>query len=213
MLAERPRPPASLLGGDGATTATPFMPSEDLRAWAFATFIDEAAPLLNEDHVHLRDAQIGFLWCSLPNARGGNAVVGQAELPSIQGGWWARARFVQQLEAWFGLVPDFLITLQADFADQADDATFCSLVEHELYHCGQERDGFGAPKFTRDGRPKLAIRGHDVEEFVGVVARYGVGAAAGQTRALVEAANAGPTIAAADIATCCGTCGRDLTKS
>ena len=200
-----------MLGTDGELTSTPVRPAPELEAWARATFLDEDAPLANEDHAHLRDADLGFLWCSVGNARSGNAVVGQAELPSIQGGRWARVRFFQQIEGWFGLVPDFLITLHADFADQADDATFCALVEHELYHCGQERDGFGAPKFRKDGSPALAIRGHDVEEFVGVVARYGVGAAAGRTSAFVAAAIEGPTIAAADIAGCCGTCGRGLT--
>jgi hypothetical protein len=30
-----------------------------------------------------------------------------------------------------------------------DDATFCALVEHELSHCGQERDEFGMPRFKK----------------------------------------------------------------
>lgn len=210
MTLVRPRPPEDLLGADGAVTATPIRPALDLEAWARATFIDEDGALANEDHAHLRDAHLGFLWCSIPNARQMNTVVGQCETCQFQGGRWAKARQLQQLAGWFGLVPDFLITLDAGFADQASDATFCSLVEHELYHAGQERDAFGAPKFRKDGSPALTIRGHDVEEFVGVVARYGVGAAAGQTAALVEAARLGPTIAAADLAGCCGTCGRGV---
>ena len=60
------------------------------------------------------------------------------------------------------------------------------------------------PKFTQDGRPSFAIRGHDVEEFVGVVARYGATAAG--VSEMVEAASRGPTIALADIAGVCGTC-------
>ena len=67
------------------------------------------------------------------------------------------------------------------------------------------KDEFGAPKFNQQtGRPSFTMRGHDVEEFVGVVRRYG--AEATGVRALVDAANAGPEIAAADIAQCCGTC-------
>ncbi len=46
--------------------------------------------LLNEEHAHLREATLGFMWTSVPNARGGNGVVGQAEIPSVQGGKWAR---------------------------------------------------------------------------------------------------------------------------
>lgn len=207
----RPRPPERLLGDEGSVTIRPFEPAPDLRDWAYASFINEDAILLNEEHAHLREAQVAFMWTAVPNARGGNGVVGQAEIPSIQGGKWARARFFQQIEEWFGHVPHFLITLDAGFADEADDATFCALVEHELYHCAQAKDAWGAPRFSKTtGLPVFTMRGHDVEEFVGIVGRYGVGAAAGQTSAFVAAAIAGPRVAAADIAGCCGTCGRRL---
>jgi len=206
----RPRPPERLLGNEGAATIRPFEPAPDLRDWAYASFIAEDAVLLNEEHAHLREAQVAFMWTAVPNARGGNGVVGQAEIPSIQGGKWARARFFQQIEEWFGHVPHFLITLDAGFADEADDATFCALVEHELYHCAQARTAWGDLKFRKDGSPAFTMRGHDVEEFVGIVGRYGAGAAAGRTSTFVAAAVAGPTIAAAEIAGCCGTCGRGL---
>jgi hypothetical protein len=89
---------------------------------------------------------------------------------------------------------------------QCDDASFCALVEHELYHCGQQRNEFGGPKFNSMGLPIFGINGHDVEEFVGIVRRYGVGAAAGQTLALVEAAQRGPEISKATITAACGSC-------
>ncbi|MBX9719284.1 MAG: hypothetical protein K2X36_10660 [Microbacteriaceae bacterium] len=179
--------------------------------WMRATFIDEEAPLLNEEHAHLREAMIGVLWCAEPNARQGNAVVGQCETTQFQGGRWAKVRQHQQLQEWFGFLPHFLITLDAGYADQCSDAQFCSLVEHELLHAGQERDGYGAPKFRKDGSPAFAMRGHDVEEFVSIVARYGVGAAAGRTAELVEAASRAPLICEAEVAGACGTCGRSLT--
>lgn len=208
MLA-RPRPPERLLGQDGSCTPTPFEPAPELEAWARATFIAEDAPLLNEEHAHLREASLGFLWCALPNARQMNAVVGQAEMLSLQGGKWQKARQEMQIEGWFGTLPDFLLTFHADYADQCSDAVFCALVEHELYHCGQAKDAWGAPRFSKTtGRPVFTMRGHDVEEFVGVVARYGVGAAAGQTAALVQAANRPAIVCEADIAGACGTCGR-----
>lgn len=103
------------------------------------------------------------------------------------------------------MVPDFIITIDAAWWLQASDAEACALVEHELYHCAQDRDEYGAPKFNKQtGRPVFAMRGHDVEEFIGVVRRYGADAAG--IRALIEAAEAGPEIAAASIAQCCGTC-------
>jgi hypothetical protein len=125
----RPRPPERLLGQDGADTVRPFEPAPELDVWARATFIAEDALLLNEEHAHLRDATIGFMWTAVPNARGGNGVVGQAEIPSIQGGKWARGRFFQQVEEWFGLVPDFMITLEASFAAFAASAAASIFVQ------------------------------------------------------------------------------------
>lgn len=198
----RPMPPIDVL----QPVPEQFVPAEDVREWLFDTFIAEDGELANADHAHLADADIGVLWTNCDNARNMRVVLGQAELmPPMAMGKWQRARAVAQIEEWFGGLPDFLITLFAPAAASMSDAQFCALVEHELYHCAQERDQYGAPKFTREGAPKFAIRGHDVEEFVGVVARYGAGAAGVQ--AMVDAANRAPLIAAADIAGACGTCG------
>ncbi|WP_275593268.1 putative metallopeptidase [Rhizobium gallicum] len=87
-------------------------------------------------------------------------------------------------------MPHFLLTFDAHYASTCSDAEFCALVEHELYHAGQERDAFGAPKFRRDGSPAFGLRGHDVEEFVGVVRRYGADAAG--IRAIVDAPTGHP---------------------
>ena len=183
-----------------------FEPSQDLETWARSTFIQEDGPLANPDHGHLNEAVIGFLWTNVANARAARAIIGQAELGDPVGamGKWARARAKLQVEAWFGLIPDFIITVDANYAKECGDPEFCALIEHELYHCAQEHDIYGAPKFRRDGRPVFAIKGHDVEEFVGVVRRYG--ASATGVGAMVEAANAGPQIASASIAGACGTC-------
>lgn len=197
----RPFPPAEIIEDLGDR----FVPDEELAAWAFSSFIDEDGPLSNEGHAHLRDAKIGFLWTNCDNAKQMRVVLGQTEImPPMAMGKWQRARAVRQIEEWFGEVPDFLITVHAQSAGAMDDVSFCALIEHELYHCGQERDQFGGPKFTQDGRPKYAMRGHDVEEFVGVVARYGADAAG--VREMVEAGNAKPLIGMASIDGICGTC-------
>ncbi len=198
----RPTPPSDVL----ESLDDLFEPSDDLKRWAIGSFVDPAGSLANPEHEHLVEADIGFLWTNVANSRAGRQIVGQAELGLPQGamGKWARARAVQQVEGWFGSVPDFIITIDARYAQQCDDASFCALIEHELYHCGQERDSYGAPKFRMDGSPKYGMRGHDVEEFVGVVRRYGIAATA--VGELVEAANKGPEIAAASVAHVCGTC-------
>ena len=199
---DRPWPPGEMI--ENAVDPL-FEPSPEMVAWMRSTFINEGAALQNEDHAHLANASIGVLWTNVSNSRATRRVVGQCETgqPAIMGKW-LRERALIQIEAWFGEVPDFILTFDAQYAAVCEDAEFCALVEHELYHAAQERDIYGAPKFSREGRPKFTIQGHDVEEFVGVVRRYGA-EAAGVT-ALVEAANRKPEVAVASIAQACGTC-------
>jgi putative metallopeptidase len=207
VLTGRPRPPQSLFSIDSVGDGIRFVPAPDLVEWISVTFLEEGALLENPDHAHLRYARIGALWTTVENGRAGRTIVGQAELGQNIGGMgkWTRARAEQQAIEWFDCVPDFIITLFAPYADSCDDATFCALVEHELSHCGQERDEFGMPRFKKStGGPAFCMRGHDVEEFIGVVRRYGADAAG--VRAMIDAAAEGPTIAAADIGFACGNC-------
>lgn len=184
-----------------------FMPSPEMGEWIYATFITEGASLENLDHAHLQNGRIGLLWTNVDNSKKGRTVIGTAELGKPQGamGKWNRSRAELQVFEWFGQVPDFIITIHAGWWVQAGDAERCVLIEHELYHCAQDRDTYGAPKFNQStGRPSFVIRGHDVEEFVGVVRRYGADASG--VRQLVDAANDRPEIAAANIAHACGNC-------
>lgn len=204
VTANRPFPPEILLDPENWTVS--FVPAPEIEAWSRSAFIGEAASIRNEDHDHLECATMGFLWTSIPNTRQGRRIIGQAEVGQPRGtmGKWPMGRAEQQLQEWFGEIPDFIVTLSAQNSAVCTDAEFCALVEHELYHCGQERDEFGNPKFTRDGRPKFAMRGHDIEEFVGVVRRYGAEAAGVQ--AMIEAAKGKPEVAVASISQACGTC-------
>lgn len=186
-----------------------FVPSSELDIWSQRAFIEPAAALVNPDHGHLNQAEIGWLWTNVPNTRKMNTVVGQAEmtLPPSSLGKWAKARWEAQLLTWFpDRELDFLITLYAPYAMDTDDLSFCSLIEHELYHCGQQVDEFGSPKFRKNGLPRFAMKGHDVEEFVGIARRYGTGASAGRSQEFVEAANRLPEIGQAKVAGVCGTC-------
>jgi hypothetical protein len=169
------------------------------------TFVVGRGPLLNPHHGHLRAAKIAMLWAMEPNERGGRQILGTAQVGQVRASDpWIRGQREQQIRDWFGAIPDFLIVIDAGYWELAEDAQACALVEHELYHCAQAQDQFGMPRFTRDGIPIWAMRPHDVEEFVGVVQRYG--AAATYTEELKAAFERGPTIAAANIAACCGTC-------
>lgn len=183
-----------------------FMPSPELEAWVRASIISEAGKLHNPDHEHLEHAQLAFLWAGIENTRAGRSIIGQCEHepPGAMMGKWAKGRAHQQLAEWFTAPPDFLITLDADYCVNCTDNEFCALVEHELYHAAQAVDGFGSPKFSKaTGLPMFAIRGHDVEEFVGVVRRYGPSREVAQ---LIAAAANPPEVAPIRIAQACGTC-------
>lgn len=204
MALARPHPPEHLgkFGDDGEFPKL-LVPAPELGEWVEATILADDGPLHNPDHAHLLDADLCFMWASSAFIKQGRTVVGQAEQVMFRASGWQKVRQEQQMIEWFGRVPAFIITLAADYCEQASDAEFCALVEHELYHVAHALDEFGAPKFDKEGNPKLALRGHDVEEFVGVVRRYG---ASPEVRRLVEAAKGTPLVGAGSIARACGTC-------
>lgn len=181
------------------------MPAPELDEWVRAQLIAEDGAIHNPDHAHLHDADLGFLWSSAPCASKGRMVAGMAEIPAFRCNQWQKARQELQIRGWFGLMPDFIITLDAYYCQDASDPEFLALVEHELYHCAQAVDEFGAPRFNQQtGRPTFTIKGHDVEEFVGVVRRYGVTSEA--VADLVVAAANKPEVSKLNIARACGTC-------
>lgn len=183
-----------------------FAPAPELRKWIRNVFLEADAPLFNEEHKHLLEVDFEVLWARESFEKQGRSVVGTAEQVMFRAGGWQKHRQEQQFDEWFGRTPKFLLTFSAGYAATCTDAEWCAVVEHELYHLGHRRDEFGAPRFTRDGMPVVFIRGHDVEEFVGVVRRYGVGHESGQLSRLVAAAAHAPEIGQARIASVCGTC-------
>ena len=200
----RPIPPQHL--PDGA-----FHPAPEVLRWIQRTILDEKSEIYNEEHAHLASIDLRVLWTTAPAVRQMRTIVGMAELPSFRGMPWVKARQQWQMEQWFGVVPAALITLDANYSNAIDDASWCALVEHELYHLAHALDEFGSPRFHREtGVPILTMRGHDAEEFVGVVRRYGAGAAAGGVADLVAAAQLAPLVAPAAITGACGTCLRQV---
>lgn len=121
--------------------------------------------------------------------RGGKMILGTACMPSVTGA--LSGLFEQLLGDAVGYWPDFLITLNGAYWEQATDLEREILVFHELKHCGQAKDQYGNPKFRKsDGGPVLSMVAHDVEEFSDVVARYG--AWKGDLRDFLDAAARGP---------------------
>lgn len=204
-LPARPRPPDP----EGRL----FAPAPEVEHWARVHLIEEDGAIWNPEHAHLGEAVIAVQWTWIEYRRQGQPKAGTAETVSPRPGLpaWPRERLIEQVRLLAGIGPDdqdpdFLITLYAPYVESCPDADFCALIDHELCHCGVAVGEDGAPKFSRDGRPRWAIVGHDIEEFVSIVRRYGPGAAAGATAELVAAAGRKPEIAAARIASACGTC-------
>jgi len=201
----RPSPPDGLgeILADGRFAASP-APAPELGKWARDMVLAVDGPLHNPEHAHLIDGNIEFLWAASGFEKQGRLVLGQAEQVMFRAGGWQKLRQVQQMEEWFGRVPAFLITVSAAFCRECSDADFCALIEHELYHIAQDTDQYGAPAFTTEGLQRLKLRGHDVEEFVGVVRHYGASA---EVQRLVDAAKGGPEVAKLNVvARACGTC-------
>jgi hypothetical protein len=197
-------PPESLLDlSELSNYGIRLVPAPEVWEWLQSEILADTGSIHNEDHAHLIDADIRVMWASAAFTKKGRTVVGQAEQVAFRVGGWQKARMEQQMLGWFGDVPAYIITLAADYCAQCSDADFCALVEHELYHIAQATDQYGAPKFTQAGLPKLEMRGHDVEEFIGVVRRYG---ASPQVQELVDAANNPAEVGKLNISRACGTC-------
>lgn len=195
----RPAPPVDLMDSMFLT----LRPAPEVWEWVNDQILSDTGSIHNPDHAHLIDANIKVLWASGGFGKAGRYVLGQAEQVMFRAGGWQKARQEQQMREWFGEEPDYLITLAADYCSQCTDAEFCALVEHELFHIAQKTDEFGAPKFRQDGMPSLYLKGHDVEEFVGVVRRYG---ASEEVQQLIDAASNPPEVAKINISRACGTC-------
>jgi len=68
---------------------------------------------------------------------------------------------------------DVIIEIGRDAWDRLDDELRSILIDHELCHIGVDLDEKGNPELTNNGRPKVYIRPHDIEEFTEILDRYG----------------------------------------
>lgn len=102
----RPQPPEEML--EGWT-----LPAPDLALWAGEHFISPAGLFHVEEHAHLEQLTVGFLWSSAENRRKKKRVLATASIPQAPpaGDAWARARYWQQLSEWFPeALPSYMVT-------------------------------------------------------------------------------------------------------
>lgn len=126
------------------------------------------------EHIHLvhGEARIEWLFRTFEKVEAGRRTLGACHLPGVQGK--LRDFFVWMCARLFGSLPDFLIILDKAYWDECTPREREILVFHELAHAMHAIDKYGAQRFEKEtGRPVWAIKGHDVEEFTSVVARYG----------------------------------------
>jgi Putative phage metallopeptidase len=183
-----------------------FRPSPEWAEWLYDTFIREGAPLENEEHAHLQNANIGVLLTNLVHRKQGWVTLGTAELVTMNGDPWKTGRKAQQIREWFGVDPDFIVTLFAPFLAQENARRVCRLAEHELLHCGWARWPDGELRVTDEGGPVYGLRRHDVEEFVSIAQRYGVEGMHQSAALFVDAALRDPTVSDEMIRRGCGAC-------
>ncbi|MBJ9482446.1 putative metallopeptidase [Acinetobacter baumannii] len=206
----RPFPPQELIDKADEEESIRLAPAPELMNWVISNFLTIGGPLHNPDHDHIaelihdNEEFLAFAWASSACMAKKRMVLGQCEKVMFNQGGWKKARQEQQMRDWFGYVPVYLITIDASYCDQATDRDFSALIEHELYHIGVERDEDGDPLISEmTGLPKHYLAGHDVEEFVGVVKRWG---ADESVKRLIEVAKQAPFVSDVNISKCCGTC-------
>lgn len=201
---KRPSPPKHLIDKDWSEEFL-FEPAQDVYDWLQTCILNPDSKLYNKDHEHLiAHSGVCFLWAESGFQKQGRMVLGQAEIVQFQASGWKKFRQEAQLIKWFGFLPKALITLDAHYCSYCSDSDFMALVEHELYHLKHKIAPNGGPCYdSHTGQPILQMRGHDVEEFFGVVERYGGNVDVQRMAAL---SSNGPTISRANIAHACGTC-------
>ena len=211
-----PAPPQSLLDATWPVKGGGLVaPALDLEAWVQREILAEDRPLSIYEHAHLREhnARVCFLWTTEVEARQGRRTLGTCQLGRPTGRAWPQAQRRAQLVDWFGAVPDFLIVLDALHASHAlatgRPENLLAVIDHELSHAGIKLDAYGERQFDRvTDEPTWAVMPHPVEEFPGVVRRWGIAATGVGTMAeAIDHVRAhGPDIAPASLDGLCGTC-------
>ncbi|OLO13311.1 hypothetical protein BUV99_13445, partial [Corynebacterium diphtheriae] len=87
-----------------------------------ATYCEQAT---DHDHIaellHDNEEFLAFVWASSAAVAKKRMVLGQCEKVMFNVGGWKKARQEQQMRDWFSFVPQYLITVDATYCEQATD--------------------------------------------------------------------------------------------
>jgi hypothetical protein len=114
-----------------------------------------AEDLIANYHPHLADARIAYLFRSPTWKSKGQEVAGTAGTPSARERCFAGDRELA-----------FVITLNWEWWEGANERARRALLDHELSHCARDEGPDGLPSWTTVG--------HDFEEFTDIVRRHGL---------------------------------------
>ncbi len=162
-----PRPPTDLSG---------FQAAPEIFDWLHNGILDIHHDNFNEDHLHLRDyrfSEISYMWAAGGYEKKGRRVIGECEQVAFMAGGWKRERQEDWMRSKLGCIPKYLMTFDAEYCRDCTNNQLAALIDHELYHIAHKKDAYGQPAFGKDGRARLAMAAHDIEEFFGIVDRYG----------------------------------------
>jgi hypothetical protein len=128
-------------------------------------------------HAHLCDAKIVLAWCfSWKPNKDGQLILGQCRKASD---------LDRQMHSYdITILLNYHAWTEVNFTDLHKRA----LLDHELCHADLDYDKDGEPREDAHGRKIYRIRRHDLEEFRGIVERYGCWK--GDIEAFVQAAMA-----------------------
>lgn len=128
------------------------------------TVEDVARPLMAEHHPHIKthSVRLDFLFFDKEKKRNGMTVWGYATKISSLAAFLAGEEENQDDGS---TEPFFVIAIWDVIWRTLNPDQRKALVDHELAHCGAEYDD--------KGKTKLSLRGHDLEEFHAIYARYG----------------------------------------
>jgi len=126
-----------------------------------------------QEHAHLADGEavVDFLFVRDTIEMKGREILGSVHLPSVQG--QLKNVFIWMIVNTFGRLPHFLVTLDKSYWNSCDERHQEILIYHEMCHMIHKENKDGELRFDMYGDPVWGIRGHDVEEFIQTVARYG----------------------------------------